>query len=276
MKILTSLLSLLICSVSFAADIVGTWRVQNLSESMLEEQALEQFFSLIADEYASSEYKADLIFGVLGNAKQIQFKANGKFYCNESVYGTYTFKDDKLLLKRDKKLVESFEKSIKKTLELSKKTFDKEDRDRFAIDSLLISFSKKGNKALVESNQSLEELVFFPFGVGFVLVKEGTQGASEDLNYGKSVIGRWNLSLLGMVTLTYDFKEGGVLELTKTDIMTNNSESYSMTYSFKDDHIICSSDNDEGSKEYEYFIGKNSLMLYSKENRLTTSLWKEK
>lgn len=274
MRFLVSIFSLLLCSVSFAADIVGTWNVRNLSESMLEEGVLEDFYNMFADEYASSEYKADLLFGVLGTAKKVQFKSNGNFYVNDSVYGTYTFKNDELILKRDKKQVDAFEKSIKKTLEQQKKTFDIEDKKLFAVDSLLISFSKKGNKALVEYNMSLEEIKLLPFSIGFILVKEGTNGASENLNEGKSVVGRWTASVLGMVSIIYDFKKNGVLEIEQLDILNSPSKKYSGKYSINGNLITYKSDKDENEQIGEFFVGKNALMFYDPVIKATVSYWR--
>ncbi|MCQ2199443.1 MAG: hypothetical protein MJZ19_06960 [Paludibacteraceae bacterium] len=274
MRFLVSILSLLLCSVSFAADIVGTWNVRNLSESMLEVSVLEDFYNMFADEYASSEYKADLLFGVLGTAKKVQFKSNGKFYVNDSVYGTYTFKNDELILKRDKKQVDAFEKSIKKTLEQKNKPFDPEDKELFAVDSLLISFSKEGNKALVEYNMSLDELKFLTFSVVFVIDKEGTKGASENLNAGKSVEGRWNMSLLGMVTYTYEFKKDGVLEIEQFDLLDSPSKKYSGKYSIDGNNITYMSDKNVNPKTGEFYVGKNGLIVCNSEGMISICLWR--
>ena len=164
---MTKLFLLLVLAVSLnsvAVDLTGSWNVRNMNEDK------------------KMKYKT-FALGVLGSADAIQFKDDGTFFCNDTLYGKYSFKGDELVITRDSGLVKKLKEKMASSVNLRAAAMM--SPDRFERDSFLVTFSRTGNRALV-----LSHLGFIPIAIAFTIDKQGTNGAGEDLNEGASLVGR--------------------------------------------------------------------------------------
>lgn len=220
---------------AFSADLIGTWDIRN---------------------YNSSGY--GIAFGMLGEANSIQFKKNGTFFCNDSVSGTYVLKGDDLVLNRDQKHLKAFKKKYKDATEADKKDF--------LCDSLKISFTKEGNKALSELTQDKygvwkDNVV----GLIFELTKKGTNGKNEDLNEGKCVVGRWRTSFDDK-TVIFDLAANGVGVVEVSSELEDNSMMSPCYYKINGKHIRLTCPDMGQIFNSEFIIGKNSIFILTDGN----------
>ncbi|MCR5568594.1 MAG: hypothetical protein K6G31_04900 [Paludibacteraceae bacterium] len=155
---------------SVAADLVGSWNVRNVG-------------TINEDERIKSV--KTFVFGVLGSTDVIHFKDDGTFFCNDTLYGKYSFKGDNLVIFRDAELVKK--QKEKKDSSINLREAAMMYPDRFERDSFLVTFSKTGNRALLLSHFGITPTFI---EVAFSIDKQGTNGAAEDLNEGASLIGK--------------------------------------------------------------------------------------
>ncbi|MBQ0028818.1 MAG: hypothetical protein KBT32_00080 [Bacteroidales bacterium] len=242
----------------FAADLVGTWNVRN--------------YYYLPKERSES---VNLMFGILGGASSIQFKSDGTFFCNDTVSGTYQSKGEELVLVRDKEQVEAFKQKLDKVREEVGGQSDEDFIKGYACDSLRLTFTKEGNKALVECNQNKELLELLPISMIFELTKKDTNGKNENLNAGKTFLGKYSVNAMGMVSINFDFKKNGLVDIEES-LFGKTTKKATGKYVIKGDNLILY----EGGKEYmkgEYVIGKNCLyLMVEKDGSIVAMvLWKK-
>lgn len=172
---------------SFSAGIVGTWSVRDYNY------------------FDNREIRMVMFFGVLSEAESIRFDENGTFFCNDTVSGTYLFKDDELVLARDREQVKDF---------VEKYDWLASHEGSYACDTFRLTFTTQGNKVLCEMDKNNESVHTkdYNFGIIFELTKQGTNGMNEDLNEGKSVVGEWLDYNEGRLVKSYVFREKGAAE----------------------------------------------------------------
>ena len=226
---------------SFAAGIEGKWNVKNLNN--------------VAE--AKGEANS-IVFGILGGADVVEFKENGTFYANDTVYGKYSVKGSELVMKRDEALVAATKKKLeaesgdaKDSLSASFDEFLK----GYAEDSLIFSFTKSGNTMLVEINQSMNLMKLMPFAPLFLLEKPGT--AKEDWNQGVKLSGTYSVTMMGMMSMDYTFKPNGVL--TRSVSFFGREQKEDGTYSLKNSVLTTKVKGKEESMPF--YMGKNCLYL---------------
>lgn len=251
-KVFITVTLTLLSIASFAANLVGTWDIRNYNDM------------------GKDSEKANLMFGILGESKSIEFKSNGTFYCNDTVYGTYTSKGTELILVRDQKLVEAFKEKLKEVADEEKKEF----LNGYDCDSLKLSFTKEGNKALAEINQHKDVLKLLPFGIAFELTKQGTNGKNEDLNAGKTIIGKYSLNIMGMMNMDCNFKKGGDVDMEVG--MFGQSQKVKGKYAIKGKELSII-ENGKESMKGEYIISSEGFYLMVKKDDKTIAMmfWKE-
>lgn len=219
--------------IGFSADLVGTWNIRNYNT-----------------------VDSDILFGILSEANSIQFKQNGTYYCNDSISGTYTMKGNDLVLKRNKKNAKSLEKKHGKATNA--------EMADYACDSLKLSFSKGGNKALTELDQNKYDGVInkdsMSYGIIFELTKQGTNGINEDLNAGKSVIGKWRYHDSAHFII-FDFKEDGVGEMTLKTEFGDLSKTLPFKYEVEGNHITMTTQDERQVLDSEFVIGTNCIYI---------------
>ena len=65
------------------------------------------------NEHVKPKSAKTFVLGVLGSTDVIQFKEDGTFFCNDTLYGKYSFKDDNLVVTRDAELVKKLKEKRK-------------------------------------------------------------------------------------------------------------------------------------------------------------------
>ncbi|MBP5457910.1 MAG: hypothetical protein J6Y37_15580 [Paludibacteraceae bacterium] len=248
---------LLSLTSSFAAGIVGKWNVKNLN----------QLSSATAENY-------NLLFGILGGVETVEFKANGTFYANDSVYGKYSVKGSELVMQRDEALVAAAKKKFMAQLGDSKDSLSAsvdEFMKGYDVDSLVFSFTKSGNTMLVEINQYMELMKLMPFAPLFLLDKQGA--AKEDWNQGVKLSGTYSISLMGMMSMDYTFNPNGAL--TRSFSFFGKEQKEEGTYSVKNSVLTTKVKGKEESMPF--YMGKNCLyMVITKDgDRVAMPCWKK-
>lgn len=243
---------------SWAAGLEGKWNVKNLNQIAAKEGKMDDMG----------------VLGILGVADEIEFKSNGTFYVNDSVYGKYSMKGDELVMTRDAALVESAKKKFMKELGDQKDSLSvalDEFMKGYAEDSLVISFTKLGNTALVEINQNMDIMKLMPFAPLNMLEKKGA--AKEDWNQGVTLSGAYAATVMGMMSIVFDFKPKGVLEQTIS--FFGMDKKIQGTYSVKNSVLTTKLDGKEES--YPFYMGKNCLyMVMEKEgSKVAVPCWKK-
>ncbi|MBR4840675.1 MAG: hypothetical protein IK005_09390 [Paludibacteraceae bacterium] len=245
---------LLSLTSSFAAGIVGKWNVKNLN----------QFSSITAEKYNS-------LFGILGGVETVEFKANGTFYANDSVYGKYSVKGSELVMQRDEALVAAAKKKFMAQLGDSKDSLsasvDELMKD-YEVDSLIFSFTKSGNKMLIETNQSMELMKLMPFAPLFLLDRH------DDWNQDVKLSGTYSYSLAGMMSVDYTFKPNGIL-IRSVAAFGKKTKVEEGTYSVKNSVLTAKVKDKEQS--VPFYMGKNCFYLVvSKDgDQIVLPLWKK-
>lgn len=222
---------------SVAADLVGSWNVRNVGNM---------------NENVKPKSAKTFVLGVLGSADVIQFKDDGTFFCNDTLYGKYSFKDDNLVVTRDAELVKKLKE--KKDSSLNIRVAAMMCPDRFERDSFLVTFSKNGNRALVLSH--LGYLVV----VAFTIDKQGTNGAGEDLNEGASLVGKKYEMKLGFKNsdIMFQFFPDGKLECDLSSSFYNERKVVG-SYSLKGNKLIMSLEKE--LLEGECFFNQKGILL---------------
>lgn len=225
---------------SFAANLEGTWNVRNLNNIKNNGAAEQSKFDL----------GSNLFFGILGGTKTIQFKADGTFYGNDSVYGTYSYKGNQLILNRDAKLIKKFEDKMAALASTEEQKANiKENLQGYGSDTLNVSFTKSGNKALVENAQFPELMKMVPYSIAFTIDKQGTNGKNESLNQGKTLIGKtYKMTLMGMIEMRFTFKNGG--KGTCETSVFGQSKSEDITYTTANNKLTIKSQSSPMEGEY--------------------------
>lgn len=234
MKKLFLLLVFAVSLNSVAADLTGSWNVRNMNEDK------------------KMKYKT-FALGVLGSADAIQFKDDGTFFCNDTLYGKYSFKGDELVITRDSGLVKKLKEKMASSVNLRAAAMM--SSNRFECDSFLVTFSRTGNKALV-----LSHLGFIPIAIAFTIDKQGTNGAGEDLNEGASLVGKKYEMKLGFKNsdIMFQFFPDGKLECDLSSSFYNERKVVG-SYSLKGNKLTMSLEKE--LLEGECFFNQKGILL---------------
>lgn len=252
MKFVFAVIAACVSSFSFAADLVGIWNVKMVDES-----------------YSKLElnvFNSFLFVNPLCKADKIEFKADGSFFCNDSVYGTYSFNGDELLLRRAPAVLKKFERKL---ASLGCGESDLESIMKFAAcDTTVLSFSKSGNRALVEKKNMFGSALTNAYFID----KQGADAQNESVELGKSIIGNWYCdALLGV--MEYSFKPNGVLSTIVTLSASGFTEKDSYKYTFKDNYLKIYSGS-KVSEEGQVYFGRKCL-YFVKKGDMGLTFWKK-
>lgn len=267
-KTILSLVAALCFTGATAGNIVGKWKVNHLQE-----------------EKVSSRLNA---VSILGGANEIEFKLNGKFFANDTVYGTYKLVGDRLVLTRDQAFVNLFMDNVVTDQALVATLSDKGGPD-VAADVLIEGEAGAGNGAVatrqddaitpevVSELKALAEVAYAndtlssQFGqrgntllltnddesLYFELQRLGTM--AENLSEDRTIVGsKWKMNVAGLYTKTLNFGNDGILRETQIGGMGTRMDNTS--YVVEKDHITIHRAG--GHETYRWIMPTaNKLML---------------